>query len=49
MLDRIPMDIDIISTWFGYSDMNIVLDVEYPDSDMEHIWTPLNKLSVGYS
>jgi hypothetical protein len=33
--DRIQLDIDIINIRFEYSDMNMVSDVEYPDSDTD--------------
>jgi hypothetical protein len=35
MPDRIHLDIDIINMRFGYSDMDTISDVEYPDSDID--------------
>jgi hypothetical protein len=35
MLNRIRLDIDIINMRFQYSDMDTVLDVEYPDLDTD--------------
>jgi hypothetical protein len=35
MSDRIRLNIDIINIRFEYSDTDTVLNVEYPDSDMD--------------
>jgi hypothetical protein len=35
MLDKIRLDVDIISIEFKYSDTNMVSDIEHSDSDTD--------------
>jgi len=48
MLNRIRLDINIIKMQFEYSDMNTVLDIDYPDSNMDRSESHLNRFNLEY-